>query len=361
MHDRIKRLLTKFIPAVCLCAFAWPAEAVGQVDQSGSVIAHVLDVGPGLCCAAKIPDKSGTDHYFVYDAGPNAKALRNLSDLIPEGSVIDLLILSHTHADHIGGAPLLLDRFKVKRVLLTTLRARSGSSALFKLSEALNRAATTMATEIINFSETPLEPGATFRIGEAYVTIVSGSGTPPDAWGLKNESDRINASSIVARLRFDRRTVLFGGDAVGRRIGDPPNIVLGTEAYMLQNQPIISLTSDVIIAPHHGSDGGSSGPLIAAVQPRFVIFSAGHRFSHPRREVAERYTQILEPDPKFFRTDRGDDEGDLEWAQERELGHKDMPWDDDVEIVLNKTGEIQVSYRLEKYEAKTETPEAKDE
>jgi competence protein ComEC len=51
------------------------------------------------------------------------------------------------------------------------------------------------------------------------------------------------------------------------------------------------LRSDVLVAPHHGSQTSSSAPWIAAVQASTVIFPVGYRnrFRHPAAEVVERY------------------------------------------------------------------------
>ncbi|NIQ14291.1 MAG: hypothetical protein GTO02_07775, partial [Candidatus Dadabacteria bacterium] len=58
---------------------------------------------------------------------------------------------------------------------------------------------------------------------------------------------------------------------------------------MVANKDNVSLKSDVIIAPHHGADNGSSKCFIEAVDPTYVIFSAGHRHDHPRAVTAQRY------------------------------------------------------------------------
>ncbi|MET0378565.1 MAG: hypothetical protein ABW049_06175, partial [Spongiibacteraceae bacterium] len=49
----------------------------------------------------------------------------------------------------------------------------------------------------------------------------------------------------------------------------------------------------VLIAPHHGSRSSSSPTFVAAVQPRYVVFSAGYHnsFGHPHVRVVERYQQ----------------------------------------------------------------------
>lgn len=50
-----------------------------------------------------------------------------------------------------------------------------------------------------------------------------------------------------------------------------------------------SLRIDVMIAPHHGGNNGSSRCFIEATTPTHVIFSAGHQHDHPADVTAQRY------------------------------------------------------------------------
>jgi competence protein ComEC len=65
-----------------------------------------------------------------------------------------------------------------------------------------------------------------------------------------------------------------------------------------------SLRSDVLVAPHHGSQTSSTPRFIAAVQPAWVIFPVGYRnrFRHPSPEVVERYRGS---GAQLLRTDEG--------------------------------------------------------
>ena len=55
-----------------------------------------------------------------------------------------------------------------------------------------------------------------------------------------------------------------------------------------------NLKAKVLIAPHHGSKTSSTLDFIKAVQPDYVIISAGYRnqFGHPHPDVLKRYEQI---------------------------------------------------------------------
>lgn len=179
--------------------------------------------------------------------------------------------------------------------------------------------------------------------------MVCGFHRPPTSWGLSGAEER-NAGSIASRLIYHKSSILFCGDAVGRHIGDPANTCIATEKFMVDNNDVIPIDSDVLIAPHHGADNGSSISFIQAVSPEYVIFSAGHMFEHPRAVAAQRYLSNGVSLANMFRTDRGDDESeqgepDLEWTHERQPGHHDPTGDDDVDITITPTGTITVQYR----------------
>jgi competence protein ComEC len=50
------------------------------------------------------------------------------------------------------------------------------------------------------------------------------------------------------------------------------------------------LSSSLLVAAHHGSAGSTSADFLAAVEPRVVLFSAGHlnRFGFPSEGVRQR-------------------------------------------------------------------------
>ena len=131
----------------------------------------------------------------------------------------------------------------------------------------------------------------------------------------------------MIRLVFAGRSILFTGDAVGRHIGDPADALLGSERVMVENAAVIAIDSDVLIAPHHGVDNGSSAAFIHAVSPTWVIFPSGHAHSHPRATTAARYLAHGVALDRIFRTDLGDDEGDSEWDHGRVAGQRDAVGD----------------------------------
>lgn len=283
---------------------------------------------------------------MVYDAGnfqdDGATCVDAVEELIPEGDAIDLMILSHSDADHLGGVDEILDDYTVRRIIHGGKERTTVTWAVAFGAIAVERELEDAV--VVNLSHDEFPVGATYRIGDAFVTMLAGFGEPPEDWNLEDESEENNAGSIVVRLQYAGRSVLYAGDAVGRHIGDLPTALIATEEFLIEMSKVLPLDSDVVIAPHHGADNGSSTAFIQATSPQFVIFSAGHRFEHPRGDTVQRYLANGVLAENIFRTDRGDDEGDDEWDGQRIPGTEDIRGDDDVEITLRASGTIQVRY-----------------
>ena len=114
---------------------------------------------------------------------------------------------------------------------------------------------------------------------------------------------------------------------------------------MLENSPAVPIDSDVLIAPHHGADNGSSTAFISAVSPRWVVFPAGRGHEHPDADTALRYLAFGVDTTHIYRTDLGDDEGGEEWGFGRVAGLQDATGDDGIEIVVYKDSTLVVRYR----------------
>ena len=310
----------------------------------GDVLVRIIDVGAGHAAVARIPG----GHYLVYDAGHwaggGATAFAGVSGVVPGGEDIDLMVLSHSDADHLAAVDEILDAYRVRTLIRSGHRR---SSDTWKQADAAIRAAEARGeTRVIDLSECALAPGSTYRFGEAFVTMVAGFSQPPKDWVGLSPGDRRNAGSIVIRLAFKGGSVLFTGDAVGRHIGDPADALIASEKFMVDKAVGIPIDSDVLVAPHHGADNASSTAFIEAVSPEWVIFPAGHKHEHPRATTAKRYIDAEVDVAKMLRTDRGDDEGAKEWDGGRGDGKPDRPGDDDIDIVIRADGRVEVAYRV---------------
>jgi len=304
-----------------------------------AVFARVVDVGAGLACVIVLPD----GRCIIYDAGNyqyNGRyALGALEALVPTTTPVELLILSHTDADHVAAVPEILNRYDVRRVI------RAG---MLRDSQTWNNANNAIVGDPdvldINLAQVEFPGGATYRFGDVFVTVICGFSSPPEDWDVSGTSELRNAGSIVVRITYAGSSILLCGDAVGRHNGQVADESIATELHMLQAADVIPIRSQVLVAPHHGADNGSSSDWIRAVDPDWVIFSAGHRHEHPRAAAAQRYLNAGVPLNRILRTDRGDWEGDDAWDEGGVQGETDPPGDDSVDVLLHADGNIQVAY-----------------
>ena len=331
---RLRLLLTSLLLLVL------PTEAVALDAGPNDLYARVVDVGPGLCVVVKAP---GGKH-LVFDGGHwTGKHCRDgVRAVVGDAEEIDVMILSHSDADHIGNVPDILGEYRVRQIFRAG-EIRPGTTwqnANNAIAEAAKHGAT-----VINFLTMPLAPGTTFPLGDAVLTIVAGwtEWTEPGP----TASEKVNALSIVAKLTYRGRSILLTGDTVGRRKDDDDSACKDAEAVMVQRHQTgtVSLKADVVQAPHHGGNNGSATCFIQAVAPTFVIFSAGHQHEHPTRRAAQRYLTNGVRLQNILRTDRSDDEPGTHWQEGRIAGCHDKRGDDDVEVVIRDNGTVEVAYR----------------
>jgi beta-lactamase superfamily II metal-dependent hydrolase len=283
---------------------------------------------------------------MVYDAGhwSGRHCITAVRDLVQDAD-INLMIISHSDSDHLGDGAAILGEFNVHQIIWTGFQ-RFDTGTWRRLNDAVADEVRTLGATVRTLRTAPLTPGEQIRLGDAVITLVAGwdewTEPGPDA------SERRNAISIVVRLDFGESSILYTGDTVGRRRDDTDDsICADAEAFMVANHDIgvVPLAADVMIAPHHGGNNGSSTCFIQRVNPRFVIFSAGHAHQHPTTAAARRYINHGVPVANIFRTDRGDDEsGSFEWKQGSVTGCSSPTGHDHVEIALPRTGSVRVRY-----------------
>lgn len=312
--------------------------------QDDAALVRVVDVGQGLCVIVVTPDR----HSMVYDAG-GALCPDAVQEMIPDGD-IDLLVFSHSDADHIGAGRAILQRNRVHRILHPG-DARSGQT-LAELREAIDAEPD---VEVFDLSSTPLEFGHVFQIGSgASAIFVAGWADGHDSEGPDDPTlsggPLNNALSIVIRFEYGGHSVLLSGDTVGRAASDQGKAGCRyAERYMVENQNAVPIDSDVLIGQHHGADNASSICFLRAVSPDYVVFSAGHNgtYVHPRASAAFRVMSVGIPADHIFRTDYRDNQGAPEWVYGALRGCSDPAGDDDVDIRLprDESEPIRISYR----------------
>src|SRR5688572_20863181 len=106
--------------------------------------------------------------FIIYDAGYKTKAKEEIEAFIPAGAEIELLVLSHTDADHWGAADFILNRHKVKKILKTDFRAN-------KLTDTYKKGIAAIKPETKLLDLKKLKPGDTLYFANGVVVhFISG-------------------------------------------------------------------------------------------------------------------------------------------------------------------------------------------
>ena len=257
-------------------ALIWTA-ALARIGGGDAMTVVFADVGQGDMAAIITP----SGHRVVVDGGPDpARAAQALGDALPFWArTVDLLILTHPHDDHVGGANEVLRRYQVANILSRDLDFDSAGYAVWR-----NLAAREGANVV------DARPGAAFEFADGVrVDVLS----PPEALLSGTASDVDNAS-VAVRVIYGERAFLLTGDLFAE----------GERALVASGR---ALRSDVLKVAHHGSDTSSTGALLEAVAPSAAVISVGadNPFGHPSAEVLERLTEYVRPERIFVTAERG--------------------------------------------------------
>jgi len=316
--------------------------------ETNSLFVRVIDVGAGLSCVLKLPDGK----HIIYDAGDRNHATNQIARLVPLNSEIELLVLSHSDSDHIGATPFICTNYRVKRIIHSGLM-KPKSTNPFRPTDAWRAATNAIARAVsngceeLNLATSALVPGTRFEYGTVTATFVFGLHKPLPEWGfsqIADASEYYNSGSVVLRVVYRGQSILFCGDTVGRGINDHNNVCIAAEREMVRNAAAVPIDSDIVIAPHHGADNGSSLDFLRTITPQVVIFSAGAFHKHPRLRTVNRYqTAGVEP-TNMYRTDLGDRLRSGEWSRGSKQAGGDKAGDDHVDILIRDDASWQVAY-----------------
>lgn len=237
-----------------------------------ALIACDVGQGDGVVLAA------GDAGAVVVDAGPEPGPIRACLDRLGVHRIA-LVILTHLHADHIGGLAGVLRGRSVGAVAVSPAPAPAS---------ALRSVRATVTGQQVRLVELPV--GRTFTVGSIRLQVL----------GPLLPAPRDSADADAAAN--DRSVVLGVGTTAGR-------ILLAGDAEQAAQQALLRsaapLRADVLKVPHHGSRTSSS-EFFAAVRPRVVLISVGadNQFGHPDSTVVEELTRL---GAVVRRTDRGGD------------------------------------------------------
>ena len=262
------------VPAITVAVLPWIA--VSQLPGDRLKVTF-FETGRGDMILVETPG----GRQVLIDGGRAANgAVQNLGDALPFWDrSIDVVVLTHSDADHVGGLADVLDRYEVGVVIDTT-----GSADTAVFGEWRDRLNT--------------RPSPTLVAQQGMVIALDSGVTLEVIWAGALELPEIpgaNAASTVLMLRH--------GDVRMLLTADIPRAV---ETRLLGSE--FSVEADLLKAPHHGSDTSSSARFLDAVAPSAVVVLVGTRnpFGHPAEAVLARFAEHVPGAPVFVTKDRGD-------------------------------------------------------
>lgn len=263
---RRRERLRMIVPTcACVCALCAALVCHAAEERLCRLTVSVLDVGQGQSIAMTSKGRTA-----LLDCGGNL--LRNAGDIAADYfqsagySQLDVLILTHFHADHALGVPELLERMKVRTLIVPDVEPDAS------LRKEILALAKEKGTEIFLLRE-----NTDVTLGKASLRLYRPLGD-----GDANEE----GLSVLCSL--DEFDALITGDmnqAVEKRLlkyGALPNL-------------------ELLVAGHHGSKYATSPELLHAVTPEYAAISAG--YNHYGQPALETLVRLQEVGCAIYRTD----------------------------------------------------------
>lgn len=288
---------------------------------NGPYRVHVIDVGTGLAIFAE-----GPGFALLYDAGsqddladgPDNRVVAYIKAVRPDLRVLDHVILSHPHKDHLELMPDVFDAYEIRnvwesgRVNPTVGYCRFLRKVVTEPGLLYHDAIASNATRAASFTSSSCN--GTIMVAQAErmdavpVLLDAGANMQFIYRDPRLHSDP-NENSVVVRLDLGTRRVLLTGDAEGggRELPARPPRANSIEGLLIACC-LNDIAADVLIVGHHGSLTSSRGAFLDAVGAEIFAVSSGpypySRVTLPDVEIMDELARR----GRVFRTDLDDEQ-----------------------------------------------------
>lgn len=235
-----------------------------------------LDVGQGDAALIRLPDRRA----ILIDAGDRTYR-RDYGELVVVPFLkrtgirkLDVLMLTHPHSDHIGGAPAVIRNIRVEQIW------ESGIAAGSRIYREIHHLADSLKIPVTDvYSGTMVSIAKNLNLYFLH----------PSERFLQLHQRNFNDASLVCKLVHGDVSMLLTGDAEKE-----------SEKYLIYWADF--LRSTVIKVPHHGSSTSSTLPYLEQIKPDYAVISVGenNKFRHPAQITLDNYCRI---GTMVFRTD----------------------------------------------------------
>jgi len=243
---------------------------VGLAQDRADLQIHVLDVGQGD--AIHLRAKNNFD--MLIDTGPDASILSGLGATMPYfDRTVELIVLTHAHADHISGMEYVLEKYSVKEVWISpqSYDTDTGKRVLAELAQR-------------KITVRTVSQGSETRInGDQVVARVLWP--PPEGDG-----DDPNHNSLVVETTSGNFMGMFMADAD-----------VEAEQKMLA-RGLVPESIDFLKVGHQGSQTSTSQEFLSRLRPTVAVISVGkeNSYGHPHKTIIDR---LHAANASVYRTD----------------------------------------------------------
>ena len=255
---------------LCLAVFVFSTNSVAS-QKDGLLKIYFFDVGQGDSIFIETPN----GNQVLIDGGPDSSIIQELSKVMPfYDKEIDLVVLSHPHADHMAGLISVLERYDIKNIL--EAKEEYKSPVVSAWYEAVDKE---------KANETEAVAGKTIHLGNKIILTI----LHPFQSVAGKETKYPHDDVVVAMLEYGEMRVLFTGDMEAK-----------VERRLILNN--VDLDADILKIGHHGSKTSSIPEFLNVVSPEVAFIQVGvkNRYGHPAQEVLKRLEDF---GIKYYRND----------------------------------------------------------
>lgn len=266
-----------------------------SIDYDGLVM-HTIDVGQAEAIMIKLPDGKN----MLVDSGNRGKEkndklksylINNYFNSV-ENKEIDYFVLTHSDADHIGGAIMIFDTFQVNKVFRPNLFAdvEPDSSTIVSYTKHPKALENQLWGKVVQ--KMYAEPNCEIEFSKAGIQILESNYSIKFCAPTENYYSKINSYSPIIQIEYASRRILLTGDAT-----------TDTEQKAMANLS----KCDILKVGHHGSETSTGEEFLEKVKPTYAIISANsndsNKYGLPKQIILNRLVDNGVLQKNIFRTD----------------------------------------------------------
>lgn len=256
------KLALKILVAILFCIVIFTATFLflSENQEPQNDFVSFLSVGQG---DSTIIHSNG--YTALIDTGTPMSGLTVAKELRKCGiNRVDVMILTHPHDDHIGGAEYLIEEMAIGSMVLSNVLPNDDDNA--QCLNYLKQSASAKQIKCYTATE-----GMVINIGNFELTVLMSDDS------AKEEND----TSIIIMAKNGENKFLLTGDAEA-----------ATERKLIKEN--INFDCDVLKVGHHGSNTSSVAEFLEIASPEYAVISVGkdNSYGHPHSDVLSRLALV---------------------------------------------------------------------